>query len=294
MLFAEVHLQPVAALAALDSPFTLFEPAFARRALLATLCVALIGGMLGTSIVLRDLPFFTHAVGAGAYPVVVVGAGWGMSLAVAAQLGALAFAGCLWLLTLGGGSDPRIRDTRTGLLVAAALAGGAVLTTIFAHHGTRIFLTPEALLFGSVLTVDDLTLTYAAAMVVVSALLVYALGDRWLAAGFDRGAAPSLKVTGHDAALLLVVALAVAATLPLTGALMAGALLVVPAATARMFSQRAGALTLASLAIAVGEGLVGLYLALAFDLPAGATIAAVAGTGFVICALALWLRSIAA
>lgn len=282
-----------AAIVALDSPLTLFEPEFAWRALLATLCVALLGGLLGTTIVLRDLPFFTHAVGAGAFPVLVLAAALAVSPALAALLGALLFAGWLWLSTRSlGDADGRERDTRIGLLVARALAAGAVIAAVVTPRGGGAA-APEALLFGSVLTVDAESLLVAVLVTATCSAAVFLLGERWLAAGFDRGAAAALGAGRYDAALLVTVAIAVAATLPVTGSLMAGSLLVAPAATARLLGTRsagrAGPLTLIALTIAVAEGIGGLYLSLAFDTPAGATIAAVAGGGFVLIAGVAWL-----
>lgn len=278
-------------LAALESPVELFDPLFARRALLAVLLAALIGGALGTTIVLRDLPFFTHAVGAGAYPTMVAAGALGLSLAVAAQLGALVFAAALWLLTRGRAADARHGDSRTGLLVASALAGGAVLADALAGSGTGFARTPESMLFGSVLTVGDSELVFAAATAALSLLLVTLLGGRWLATGFDPEAAGAMGLKKHDAVLLPLVAIAAAAMLPLTGALMAGAMLVIPAATARMLFDRTAAIVVATTALAVLDGLLGVYLSLAFDLPPGAAIAAVAGGAFGIAAVAVSARS---
>lgn len=265
-------------------PFTLFEPEFARRALAATVLVALAGGLLGSTVVLRDLPFFAHAVGAGAYPALVLGAVWGASVFVMGLAGALLFAGLLWLISMGRGADPRVRDTRTGLLVAASLAIGAVLASAYGGD-VAVVLSPEAMLFGSVLTVDSVSVYFAGLVAALVALSVFMRGDRWLAAGFDRGAARNLGVAGDDWVMLQMVAIAVAAALPLTGALMAGALLVIPAATARLIVKRAAAMTIVAPLIAVCAGVLGLYLSLALDLPAGASIAAVAGGVFVVAAI---------
>lgn len=266
-------------------PFTLFEPDFARRALLATVFVALAGGMLGATVVLRELPFFAHSVGAGAYPALVLGSIWGASAWMMGYAGAILFAALIWLATRGRGADPEVRDTRTGLLVAAALAAGTVIASTYGS-AADVTINPEAMLFGSVLTVTPQSLWFAALIAAVAAVAVYWRGGHWLAAGFDRGAARGLNVARFDGAMLQIVAVTVAAALPLTGALMAGALLVAPAATARIFTRRATSMTLASTAIAVVAGVLGLYLALAFDLPAGAMIAAVAGGFFVITAAA--------
>ncbi|MFY9487577.1 MAG: zinc ABC transporter substrate-binding protein [Solirubrobacterales bacterium] len=279
---------------AFDSPASIFEPDFAQRALLATLCVAVIGGALGATILLRDLPFFAHAIGTGAYPALVLGVAWGVSLALAAPIGALVFAVCLWLGTRQRRQRGAPgRDAQTGILVARALAVGAIATAILGSTETQLSLPPETLLFGSVLTVGPTALVTAAIAAVGALVASFLFGARWLAAGFDAGVAKQLGAGKLDLVLLMVVALAVAATLPVTGSLMAGALLVIPAATARMFTGRVVSLSLATLAISIFDGVVGIYLALAFDLPAGATIAVTAGTVFVAVAIgAVVVRSI--
>ena len=72
----------------------------------------------------------------------------------------------------------------------------------------------------------------------VAATLV--LGPRWLARGFDPGAARALGLRSRlpDALLLVLVAFAVVASLTAIGALLATALFVVPAATVRLWTQR--------------------------------------------------------
>jgi zinc/manganese transport system substrate-binding protein len=281
--------------AALENPFVLFEPAFAQRALLAVLLLALISAAIGWAIVLRDLPFFTHAIGAGAYPVMVLGVIAGVSIAVSALVGAVVFAICLGLAAGVGRarassvSDGR-RDVLTGLAVAAALAIGAVLASRAGSSDARLAISPEALLFGSLLTIDAETLVVLAAVAGLVLMTAWFASDRWLAGGFDPGVAGHFGSSRSDIALLGCVAIGAGASLPMTGSLLTGAMLIIPAATARMLSDRARHLPLLVFAIALSTGLIGLYVSLSFDLPTGAAIAAVAGVGFFAAAGAVALQ----
>ncbi|MFT4050317.1 MAG: zinc ABC transporter substrate-binding protein [Solirubrobacterales bacterium] len=144
--------------------------------------------------------------------------------------------------------------------------------------------SPEALLFGSLLTVDAATATTLAIVAVLVAALAWMLAGRWLAAGFDSATAKHTGSARSDVALLACVALAAGAALPVTGALLAGALLIVPAATARMLTDRARRMPALSFALAALIGSGGLYCSLNFDLPTGAAIAAVAGACFFVVA----------
>lgn len=266
-----------------ENPFDLLAPAFAQRALLAVLLLALSAAAVGWIVVLDDLPFFTHSVGAGAYPVLVGGAMLGVSTALSALFGAIVFALVFALLTRGAAARAVAgrRDALIGLVVVAAFAIGSVLAA--GSGSARLAVSPEALLFGSLLTIDSaLLLTLAAAVILVLALALSS-GRRWLADGFEAGAAASATAWWT---LLLAIALAVGAALPVAGSLLAGALIVVPAATARMFASRTWQLPVWTFALALFYGLGGLYIALNFDLPAGASVAALAGVGFFFCAAA--------
>ncbi|MGK2877676.1 MAG: metal ABC transporter solute-binding protein, Zn/Mn family [Solirubrobacterales bacterium] len=271
--------------AALENPFDLFSSAFAQRAVIAVLLLAVIAASIGWAIILRDLPFFTHAIGAGAYPVMVIGVIAGVSIAVSALAGAVAFAVCLGIAAGAGRSRIAAvsggrRDALTGLAVAAALAAGALIAARGGSGDALVAISPEALLFGSLLTIDANTLLLLGAATGLVLITAWFASDRWLAGGFDPGVASHIGSSRSDIALLGAVAIGAGASLPMTGSLLTGALLIVPAATARMLIDRARHLPPLVFAIAAFEGVFGLYLSLNFDLPTGAAIAAVTGIGF--------------
>lgn len=287
MILDFTKLAPMTVAAALENPFDLFAPAFAQRAAGAVLVLAVIAAAVGWAIVLRDLPFFTHAIGAGAYPVLVGGVLAGVSVAAAALAGAATFA--LLLAALAGVGTARgaqiergRRDALIGLAVAGALAIGAVLAA--GSGDARLAVSPEALLFGSLLTIDSSTLVTLIAVAIAVAAAAWLARDRWLAGGFDPAVAHRNGSARSDLLLLACVALAAGASLPVTGSLLAGAILIIPAATARMLTERATRIPVYSFAIALASGLIGLYLSLTLDLPTGASVAAVAGGAFFVAA----------
>jgi zinc transport system permease protein len=93
-------------------------------------------------------------------------------------------------------------------------------------------------------------------------------------------------VVGADWALIVLVGLAVVAALDAVGALLVGAILVIPAATARLFARSLRGLELATGAIALVEGMVGLVIAFELDVPPGAAIAVLGGATFLVAAIA--------
>jgi ABC-type Mn2+/Zn2+ transport system permease subunit len=257
------------------------ELEFMQRALLEVALLAAPAGLLGTWIVLRRLAFFTHAAGSATFPGLVVAGPWGVPAQVAAFGAGLLYAGGLSGLVRRARVAP---DAATGLLLTGALAGGTILASDVYEEGGGV----DRLLFGTLLGLDDGDLVLSASVALLALAGTAFLGRTWLAAGFDPGAARTLGVRGAagDAALLLVVALAVVAVLPAVGALLVGTLLVVPAATARLIGRTVREVQLLAVGLALLEGCAGLLLAYHLDLPPGPAIAILGGALFAIAAVA--------
>ncbi|HEX8120243.1 MAG TPA: metal ABC transporter permease [Solirubrobacteraceae bacterium] len=255
------------------------ELEFMQRALLEVALLSAPAGLLGTWIVLRRLAFFTHAAGSATFPGLVVAGPWGVPAQVAAFGAGLLYAGGL------SGLVRRARigaDAATGLLLVLALAVGTVLASDVYEAGGGV----DRLLFGTLLGLDDGDLVLSAAVAAVALAGTAALGRTWLAGGFDPDAAGALGVRAArgDAALLFVVALAVLAALPAVGALLVGALLVLPAATARLIGRSVREVQLVAIALALAEGVAGLLLAYHLDLPPGPSVAVLGGGIFAVAA----------
>jgi ABC-type Mn2+/Zn2+ transport system permease subunit len=104
----------------------------------------------------------------------------------------------------------------------------------------------------------------------------------WIATGFDPQVAPALGLNTRVADRLLVGAIAVAviAAVDAVGALLVSAILVMPAATARLFTRSVASLELTAVGLALTEGIGGLLLAFELDVPPGAAIAVLGGATF--------------
>jgi ABC-type Mn2+/Zn2+ transport system permease subunit len=252
-----------------------FQLAFVQRGLLEILLLATAAGLLGTWIVMRGLAFFTHAVGTAAFPGLVVADGLAFSPHAGAAVAAGAFA--LGVERFARRSRATY-DTLTALVLVAALATGVVLASDVFRSGGNV----DSLLFGSLLAVGRTDLVLAAAVSIATVALTATAGPRLLAVGFDPGAAHAMGVRSRtaDAALLVLVAATVIASLSAVGALLQTAILVVPAATVRLWTARLGRWRAGSIALAAAEGVAGLWLAVRINTPPGATIATVAGAVF--------------
>jgi manganese/iron transport system permease protein len=262
----------------LIDPFAL---RFMQRALLAVVLLGVAGGLLGTWIVLRRLAFFTHAVGTATFPGLVVAGPWGIAAPLAALGSGLGFAA---LLTRVARDRAIGADAATGVLLVAALALGSLLASDVYPASAGV----DRLLFGTLLGLSDRDLWIAAAAAGAALLATATLTRTWTATGFDPLGASALGVASArgDWLLLALLAATVVAALPAVGALLVTALLVLPAATARLLAGSVAGLLAGSVALALAEGVGGLVLAYHLDLPPGPAIAILGGATFAVAALA--------
>ena len=138
-------------------------------------------------------------------------------------------------------------------------------------------------LVGSILTVQpgDLVKT-AVVLVVVTAVLV-AVGKELVLGAFDRAGLvalgyPALRL---DLLLLLLVELTVVTAVPAVGTIQAVALVVAPAAAARVWCDRIGPMTAVAVGIGTASGAIGVLVSELAAVAAGAAIVLVACAFFV-------------
>ncbi|MEX1022191.1 MAG: metal ABC transporter permease [Dehalococcoidia bacterium] len=250
---------------------------FLQRALLEIVIVGALCGVVGTLVVLRGLAFIGDALAHAVFPGVVIAYLAGASI----LLGALVFGA---FVALGIGVLSRSRrvseDTAIGVLFVAFFAVGIVLISREAGFTRDL----GSLLFGSILGVSMVDVAASAAILVV-VLLVLLLTLKELAmVAFDATLARTLgySVFWLDLLLLMLVAATIVAGLQTVGNILILALIVTPAATARLLTDRLGRMMLLSAGIGVTSGVVGLYLSYHAGFSAGATIVLTATACFLL------------
>jgi ABC-type Mn2+/Zn2+ transport system permease subunit len=250
-----------------------FEAPFMQRALLESLLLAALAGMLGSWIVLRRLAFYTHGVGTAAFPGLVIAGPAGVAPQVTALAASLIYAGGV------GGLRRRVAsDAATGLALVGALALGVILASDVYETGAGV----DRLLFGSLIGLSDRDLWLTAGVVAVVAVLDLVLRRAWLAQGFDPATARALGVRPAlaDAVLMIAVAAAAVVALDAVGALLVTAVLVIPAATVRLVATSVSSLQAGTAALAAVEGVAGLWLAYELNVGPGPVTAVLGGGVF--------------
>jgi ABC-type Mn2+/Zn2+ transport system permease subunit len=236
-------------------------------------------------VVLRRLSFFTMALTHATFPGVVAASIIGVNIFLG---GALAGA----VVALGVAALSRRRGQNaaaaTGVMLSAGFALGAGL--VATQNGFRRDLS--SFLVGSVLTVTTRDLVTTAVVLVVVAAVLGVCARPLLFTGFDRAGARAagFAVGAWDVVLLLLIEVVVVTVVPAVGTILALALIVAPAAAARLWSGRLGIVTGLAVLFGVVSGLGGLFASSRWNVAAGAAITLVATTILLVSALLVRAR----
>ncbi len=261
---------------------------FVVNALLAGLMIGPVLGGLGTLVVVKRFAFFSEAVGHAALTGVAIGILLGEPYT--GPYGSL-FGYCLLfgiLLNFLRNRTGLSPDTLIGVFLSVSLALGASLLLMLAGKINVHIL--ENVLFGSVLTVSGQDLVVLGIVAVLVLVLAVPLYNRIMLASFNPqlAAVRGVAVKTLDYLFVVLVTLVTVAAVKVIGAILVGALLVIPAAAARLVSQSLKGFFFLSVLIATVSTLFGILLPIVFDLPvpSGAAIILVAGICFALAALA--------
>jgi manganese/iron transport system permease protein len=253
---------------------SLLQDGYARRALIEALLVGALCGLVGVHVVLRRLSFFTMAMTHATFPGVVLAALVGVDLLLGSGLfGVLVVLGVSWLTT-----RPRSDSAAAvGVVLSAGFALGVALLSAQAGFTRDL----SAYLVGSIVTVQVGDLVKTALVLAAVALTLALIGKELVFGAFDRGGmvAAGYPAGRLDLLLLLVVELTVVTSVPAVGTIQAVALIVAPAAAARLWSDRIGPTTVLAVLLGMASGVVGLAVSQAYEVAAGAAIV-LAACGF--------------
>ncbi|BDM23527.1 TPA: metal ABC transporter permease [Pseudomonas putida] len=261
---------------------------FVINALLAGVMIGPVLGGLGTLVVVKRFAFFSEAVGHAALTGVAIGILLGEPYT--GPYGSL-FGYCLLfgiLLNFLRNRTGLSPDTLIGVFLSVSLALGASLLLMLAGKINVHIL--ENVLFGSVLTVSAQDLVVLGIVAVLVLALALPLYNRIMLASFNPqlAAVRGVAVKTLDYLFVVLVTLVTVASVKVIGAILVGALLVIPAAAARLVSQSLKGFFFVSVLIATLSTLLGILLPIMLDLPvpSGAAIILVAGICFALAALA--------
>jgi ABC-type Mn2+/Zn2+ transport system permease subunit len=252
--------------------FAFFRNAFAMAVVAGALC-----GLVGTFVVLRRMSYIGHGLSHAIFDAPPAAALLSVNYLLGAGLWALASG-----LAIGRVGRRRVvaYDAAVAVVTTAGFAFGVVAKDIDPRAGRGL----QALLFGSILGVSGTELAVVGVVAVVSGLAVF-LGYRTLLfSSFDPEVAEvsGVRTARVDALLLVLVSAVIVVTMKVLGATLVAAILVVPAATARLLTNSFSRMLFGATAIGALCGGAGMYASYFLDAASGATIVLVGAGAFLV------------
>ena len=268
----------------LVQPFAL---PFMARALITLLVLAVAAGTVGVLVNLRKLEFMSDGLTHAVFPGLVIGflAAGTPGLLPGALVAALVASVILSLLGHRSGDQNVV-----AILLTSFFSLGIVIVSTMEGYSGQL----TEMLFGRLLSITDAQVAITVALVAIAVVLVGLTWRKQVFRAFDRSgaAAAGVKTTWLDVAANGAVALFVVAAAAAVGSLLVLAVLIVPAASARLLTRTIGPAVMVATAVAALGGWLGLsvswHLSIELDVQAspGATVALTLVSLYVVAILA--------
>lgn len=263
--------------------WSLLSEPFMQRALLGGMLTGALGGVLGSFAVLRQLSFFSDALGHSS----LLGITLGILLGVNPTLVLIPFAVLFALLV-------------SQLVERSALPTDALLNIVYSSSLALAILSLsrvktyrggiQQLLFGDILGISTLDIIVIAGFLLASVIyLSFSMRAQvLLTLNQDLAGAMGVHTRWHGLAFIILLAVVVAISIKAVGVLLISAFVVIPACAGRLLSRSFPVYVLISSSIGGGCALLGLLFSGLTNLPSGPSVVMVQFLGFL---LALLLSS---
>ena len=261
---------PSAALVVLTQPFM-------GRALLGGLLTGALGGLLGSFAVLRQLSFFSDALGHSALLGISLGILLGINPTLVLIPFAVLFALMVNQLVVRSGLPA---DALLNIVYSSSLAFAVVALSLVQSYRGGI----QQLLFGDILGISWTDLAVVAVLL-VAALIYLSLSLRaqvLLTLNSDLAGAFGVGASRHRLAFIVLLAVVVAVSIKAVGVLLISAFVVIPACAGRLVSRHFPVYALVSAGLGGGCALLGLVGSGLTNLPSGPCVVIVQFAGFLL------------
>jgi ABC-type Mn2+/Zn2+ transport system permease subunit len=264
-----------------------FQYEFFRSAIIVSILVGGVCGLLGVYIVLRGMSYIGHGMSHAVFGGAVVGYIAGFSFYIGAAIWGFVSAFLINEITRRN----KIKaDAAIGVVTTAGFAIGVFLISTTRSY-TRNF---EALLFGNILGITAQDLLVIVFVTIITAVFIFFFQKRLLFTLFDKETARVYGVRTDMVELLfsLVLATVVIASMNSIGVTLLAAAIVAPAISARMITNNFTKMVISSTIMGILTAFLGMYSSYFFDSASGSTIVLYGAACFGICSLYAYLRKI--
>ena len=252
----------------LNDVIELFQFPFMQRALMGGILTGLTGGLLGSLTVVRQLSFFSDALGHSAMLGVSLGIILGISSPTAVVLPfALLFAlGVTYLIE----KTDLWTDALLNLIYSSSLAISVIVLSLSGEFQGNI----QTLLFGDILALSPSDLIISAGLFLLCSLFMGLTLRTQMLLTLNEGLAIArgVNVRLHRNAFMVLLSLLVATSIKAIGVLLIGAFVVIPACTARTLSRNFTSYVLISAGLGAFSAAVGIVSSGVLNTPSGPSI----------------------
>lgn len=249
---------------------------FLQTALITSILVGIMSGIVGSFIILRGMSLMGDAISHAVLP----GVAFAYMLGINLLLGASIF-GILAAILIGYvASHSQLKnDTAIGIVFSAFYALGFILISL-AESASNL----HHILFGNVLAVSDQDLLTTTGVLCVVILFVVFFYKELLITSFDETFAKTygLKTQVIHYSLMLVLTLVTVSSLQTVGIILVVAMLITPASTAFLWTNQLSHMLIYSGLFGALSAMIGLYLSYTFNWASGPAIVLVAALIFAI------------
>jgi zinc/manganese transport system permease protein len=232
-----------------------------QNSLIAGLLLGLMGGLIGVFVMTRDMSFAVHGISELSFAGAALALLFGLNIALGATLGSIVAAVIIAIM----GSRAKDRNSIIAVLMPFGLGIGILALALYEGRAANKF----GLLTGQIIAVDDPQVFWliATSLVVVTALLLIWRPLSFASLDLEVAEARAVPTRALGIVFMMLLALAVAASVQVVGALLVMTLLVTPAAAALRLTSSPLLVPLLSVSFAVVSVVGGILLALGGGLP---------------------------
>ena len=232
-----------------------------QNSLIAGALLGLMGGLIGVFVMTRDMSFAVHGISELSFAGAALALLFGLNIALGATLGSIVAAVIIAIM----GSRAKDRNSIIAVLMPFGLGIGILALALYEGRAANKF----GLLTGQIIAVDDPQVFWliATSLVVVTALLFIWRPLTFASLDLEVAEARAVPTKALGIVFMLLLALAVAASVQVVGALLVMTLLVTPAAAALRLTSSPLLVPLLSVSFAVVSVVGGILLALGGGLP---------------------------
>ena len=245
----------------------LFQFPFMQRAVIGGVLTGLMGGMLGSFTILRQLSFFSDALGHSALLGISIGLLLGFNPSVVLLPFAVFFAlGVTYLLE----RTQLWTDALLNIIYSSSLAIAIIALSFVGQYKGGI----NNLLFGDILAVQTLDLGFSGILLMICTLFIGLTlrTQMLLTLNEPLAIARGVSVSLHRTTFIVLLSLVVGVSIKAIGVLLVSAFVVIPACAARLLSRNFSSYVLISSGLGGLSAVLGMILSASLNLPSGPSI----------------------